>query len=321
MKKVDEKRNYTSKFDEIIILQNLDIIQPYLDDLYSMNYKIIDDQKYARIYLNNSNEILMPVSDSFRIINLVDKNCIDRLDKSFLNKFEKIEFNFIDLLDNEQKMLTKSILEEIRLKEEIKQIQRNINYDLDQLLINCDEEEIGSLVYYYTTKMNKEKSNRIDINYIKDKIYSKISNILPQDIIINLNDDNQIKKMYYEQRRFCNLKEYIKYIEKERNTDNNKISIIYTFSYITDNLEGYERTEQIMLSEIKTENHLQNIINNIKRNNLKNNKDNHIIIINFEQSDLNKIQFVTDFINNYYKEDNYNYILIIHIQRSFIYEK
>jgi len=43
------KFKITSKQDKIVILQNLDPIQPYLYDLYNMNYKIIDEQKYVRI--------------------------------------------------------------------------------------------------------------------------------------------------------------------------------------------------------------------------------------------------------------------------------
>ena len=38
-----------------------------------MNYKIIDEQKYVRIYLDNFSEDLTPVIDSFRIIILVER--------------------------------------------------------------------------------------------------------------------------------------------------------------------------------------------------------------------------------------------------------
>ena len=46
-----------------------------------------------------------------------------------------------------------------------------------------------------------------------------------------------------------------------------------------------------------------------------------MILINFEQYNSNKIQFISDYINNYYKDNNYNYIFIIHIHRSFKIEK
>ena len=62
-----------SKNEKLIILQNLNQIQPFLYDLYNMNYVIKDEQKYARICLDNFNEQLTPVNDLFRIIILVDR--------------------------------------------------------------------------------------------------------------------------------------------------------------------------------------------------------------------------------------------------------
>ena len=56
----------------------------------------------------------------------------------FLNKFEKILIKFQDLLDNDQKRLIKEISNEIRLKEEIKKVQHEINYDLNKIFVNFD---------------------------------------------------------------------------------------------------------------------------------------------------------------------------------------
>ena len=48
IKKVSEIQNNASKQDKLMILQNLDPIQPYLYDLYNMNYKIIDEKKHLK---------------------------------------------------------------------------------------------------------------------------------------------------------------------------------------------------------------------------------------------------------------------------------
>jgi len=56
VKKVIEIQNSASKQDKIVMLQNLEPIQPYLYDLYNMNYKIINDQKYVRICLDSFSE-------------------------------------------------------------------------------------------------------------------------------------------------------------------------------------------------------------------------------------------------------------------------
>ena len=85
-------------------------------------------------------KVLTSVNDSFRIIILVDKKFINSVDIAFLNRLEKIKISFRDLLNTRQKELQKVILNEIRLKEEIEKEESKINYDLNQLLINCGEE-------------------------------------------------------------------------------------------------------------------------------------------------------------------------------------
>ena len=307
-KQINEILNCVSQKDVLIILQNLNSNHPYLYDLYDKNYKIIDEQKFCRIYLENIGEQLIPVDDSLKIIILEDKNKVNLYDKAFLSRFEKVKINFNDLLDNHRKKLTDEISEEIELKNEIKRIQPKINYNLNNLLINCDMENIAVLINYLLLENKK-----IDELKIKEKLYKKISVLLPQDIIINLGEDNPIKREYYYNKKCCNLKEYIKDLEISKKNDF-KISIIYTFSNY---LEEYNNIDEIEISEIKTENGFKNTIDNIKNKNRYEKKDKKIILIHFEQSDSNKIQFVTDFINNYYRVDEYNYIFIIHIKRNY----
>ena len=315
-KKVGEIQNCASKQDKLIILQNLNPIQPYLYDLYNMNYKVIDEQKYVRICLDNFSEDLTPVNDTFRIIILVDRKFVNTTDMAFLNRLEKMQISFKDLLDNDQKRLIREISNEIRLKDEIKKVQSKINYDLSNLLINCGEQEIGGLVYYSSLENRKEK---IDEAVIKERIYKKLSNLLPQDIITNLPEGNPLKNRYYSERRYNNFLEYVKDLEiaRENNNNNYKISIIYTFSNISGIIGGYDKTEKIMISEIRTEDKLKSDIDDIKSKNKNEEQNKHIILINFEQYNSNKIQFISDYINNYCKDDDYNYIFIIHIQRSF----
>ena len=307
-KQINEILNCVSQKDVLIILQNLNSNHPYLYDLYDKNYKIIDEQKFCRIYLENIGEQLIPVDNSLKIIILEDKNKVNLYDKAFLSRFEKVKINFNDLLDNHRKKLTDEISEEIELKNEINLAQAKISYNLNNLLINCDMENITVLINYLLLENKK-----IDELKIKEKLYKKISVLLPQDIIINLGEDNPIKREYYYNKKCCNLKEYIKDLEISKKNDF-KISIIYTFSNY---LEEYNNIDEIEISEIKTENGFKNTIDNIKNKNRYEKKDKKIILIHFEQSDSNKIQFVTDFINNYYRVDEYNYIFIIHIKRNY----
>ena len=189
-----------AKTDKLIIFQNLNQIQPFLYDLYNMNYIIKDEQKFARICLDNFSEQLTPVNDAFRIIILVDRKFIDEVDIAFLNRLEKMKITFDQLLDNEQMILTRKIIIETNFKYHIEKYQRQINYSLKDLLINCGKEEIEGLIYNYSIK-NRNNNNKIDEEIITERVYDKISNILPQDIICILPDNNVIKKAYYEKKK------------------------------------------------------------------------------------------------------------------------
>jgi len=311
-KKVNQIQNYASQEDKLIILQNLNSIQPYLYDLYNMNYRIIDEQKFVRICLENFNEQLTPVSESFKIIVLVDKKFVNRVDMAFLNRLEKMHINFKDLLENKQKNLTKVIQEKIRLKEEIKEVRDNINYDLNYLLINCKEQDISGLVYYLFLKTKKEIINEEE--FIENEIYTKISNLLPQDIAVILPEKNPIKIKYYENKKYYNFKQYMEDLNN-KNLTKYKISIIYTFSNIINSIEGYEYDE-FMISAINKEENLENQIDDIRNKNYKKNNNNNYILIRFEDFNTDKLQYTADFINNNCKDDDYHYILIIYLHRS-----
>ena len=312
-KKVNDIQD-DAKSDKLIILQNLNQIQPFLYDLYNMNYIIKDEKKFARICLDNFSEQLTPVNDLFRIIILVDRTFINEVDMAFLNRLEKMKITFDKLLDNDQFKLTRNIMDEINFKYYIGKYENQINYSLRDLLINCGKEEIEGLIYNFSIQ-NRNNNNKIGDNDIKEKIYNKISIMLPQEMICILPDNNyKIKNKYFEEKKYYNLDEYIK--DKENKIY--KISIIYAFNNIANSINGINNEMKFMVSSIKTEYQLGNIIEEIK----KKNEDKKIgltynIVINFEQFNSNKIQFISNYIINNCKNDIYNYIFIIHIKRNF----
>ena len=310
--KLNEIQEYAAEPDKILILQNLDNIQPYLYDLYNMNYKIIDERKYVRICMENFSEQDTPVSDTFRIIILVDKTFIDNIDMAFLNRLEKMQINFSDLLDNEQKTFINNLFKKIKLEETVKRNQSNYDIDFENLLINCHNDDIEGLVYKTFIESKKDKKN---INDIEDKIITKISNMLPQDIIAILDDEDIIKKDYYKNKKYYNFITYIKDIETER--INYKISIIYTFSDIAEIIYEYNNEMKFMISEIYSENQLKRTIDEMIKSEEDKIDKSKILIIQFQQSNSNKIQFISDYIINYCKDDGYKYIFLIHIKRKF----
>lgn len=100
----------------------------------------------------------------------------------------------------------------------------------------------------------------------------------------------------------------------DKELSNYKISIIYTFSNIVNIIDGYNH-DDFMISAISTEEKLKTQIEDIKNKNKKDNSD-FYILIRFEDFNSNKIQYISDYIRGYCKNDKYHYILIIYLHRN-----
>ena len=326
--KISEIRN-DAKDEKLIIIENLDQIHPFLYDLYNMNYEVIDEDKYARICLDSFRELKTLVNDKFRIIIIVDQRDVKKLDLAFLNRLEKMYLSFDNLLDETLSQISTEIINKLSLNETVADYKFN-NYCLENLLINCDRPNIQGLVYYYSKKINV-----YDNKYKKDKNYKELSDefekfiinkiykILPQDIISILSDNNPIKKKYDENKKTYNFLTYLEDMKKFEYKDY-KISIIYTFTSIANNIEGLDGEMSFMISKIKSEKEFKNTIDELKKKN--ENPDKKYIYIKFEQSNSQNIKYITNYILYKYHDDpkfkdDYKYIIIIHINRNFNKEK
>ena len=201
-KKISEIRE-DAKDDKLIIIENLDQIHPFLFDFYNMNYEIIDEEKYAKICLDSFRELKTLVNERFRIIILADERFVDKYNLAFLNRLEKMNLSFDKLLDDDLEKKSENIVNDISLNEAIKNFKKSVedvNYSLEDLLINCGDQEIRGLIYYYSTVYKKsenddnEKKENIDEIELKKKVIDKIYKILPQDIISILGKNDDIKK-------------------------------------------------------------------------------------------------------------------------------
>ena len=54
------------------------------------------------------------------------------------------------------------------------------------------------------------KNENINVRDIKEKIYTKISNLLPQDVVVILPERNPLKEKYYLKKKYNNFKQYMK---------------------------------------------------------------------------------------------------------------
>ena len=303
-----------AKKDKLIIIENLNQIHPFLFDLYNRNFQIINGKKFARISLDNFDEQLTEVNDGFRIIILVDKRFVNKCDLAFLNRLEKMILSFDELLDNNLKAISRKFISDINIKNTIKKYD-NINYSINELLINCGDEEIQGLIYYFSKEAKKDENEsddedtkkEIDEEQLRERVIDKIYKILPQDIVVILSKKNILRKKYIEKKNIYNFNDYIKEEYKKY-----KISIIYTF---TNTVDGLTSGMSFLISEIRSENELKNLIDEIKDK--YKNKEKKYICIHFEQSNSKNIKFISNFILTNFEKDDFNYIFIIHINRNF----
>ena len=304
--------------DDILILQNINQVYAFLYDLFNKNFIKKDKKNYARICQGNFSDQLTLVNESFRIIILVNKHYLDKVEPPLLNRFEKMILYFSEMVTENQRKLADIIINELDIKKYKNELSDKIQYELEDLLIGCKKEDILGMIYYELdsneNKNMKEKIN--EENEIKNKIFKKLFKLLPQDIIVFLDKNNDLKKLYYEKKNYYNLKSYI-----EKDGLRYKISIIYTFQSITDIINDIDDSTRFkMISEIKSEIQLENIINSFITE--KSNKNQNFIYINFDSLNSKKMSFLTSFVkNNFYKNKEIKFIFIVHIKRNFIINK
>jgi hypothetical protein len=203
-----------------------------------------------------------------------------------------------------------------------------INYDLKEIFINLDQEEINAYIY----KINKGKQLS-QFDDLSDKVIEKLSLLLPQDILLFKKYSGFDKKYTriaekiieeYNKGEHTNLRNFI---EKMKNTKN----VVYTFSNILDYIENLEIDKTIVgkiskesikhlkISDFKSENEFEKQIDQFLDD-----KDKTICIIKFKPNEGNFMNYIKFFIKNKEKDSfmkNKNeqsekaFIFIVHLSR------
>ena len=346
------KEEYTTKIlskikmnmekDTILILKNFESIYPSLYDLFNQNFVKVKGKKYARIALGNKTNSFSEVNQKFRSVIIVDEDKIHEQEIPFLNRFEKQNISFEYLMNDNQILIAKKLYDKcIKIITYDENKIKLINYDINNLLINCGEEEILGFVYMET--QGKEEINEEEYNRIENKFISKIGITLPQDIILillleskNWEDNEENRKFYnklleyYKNNTFNNLKNFL--TNYEMNNKGNKI-IIYTFTNIIESINNenafsYEiksigeinknNLRQIRISSIQNEFELETEVEEFLENN-----DLKIFIFNLLPFESEKIDYLkaiienkeTEYKNKFQKDINKLFIFLIHVER------
>ena len=298
----------------LLVLQNLKSVYPFLYDMFNMNYTVKDGKNYARICHGNYTDQLACINKSFRMIIIVNKKTVDKLESPFLSRFEKININSEELLTDTQKKLSEDLINnECDFDGIIKKIKNPLKYNIKDLIIGCKKTDIQAMVYCLTHEQDIDIKNEEQVKKIKENVIKKIVKLLPQDFIVNLEEGDDIKKEYFNNKKIYNIEDYIRNKEPYH-----RISIIYTFNNCADDfpfLENYG--ESIFISEIQSEFELKKRINITIANYKKLIKKKKIIYLRFQQSNFQYLSFIVRELTNFIKDENIDFICIIHIKRNF----
>jgi len=319
--KVIKKIQIYMEEGKTIILKDLESVYPALYDLFNQNFTIMNGKNFARISIGSSFSIYSQVNKKFKCIVNVDKNDISNQEPPFLNRFEKHIISYENLLNKDLTDLAQNIFDDFNL---IINSQKEIiidNYDFKKILVNLDLEEIKGMVYKISKFEKDEKK-------IIEEVLSKIALILPQDAILQIKYNKNIKNRdlifkYYLKGEHLNLEIFLKQMNKRKN-------VIYTFSKILDKINIEEEIKNDNLnfrvnsldnikiikiggikSEKEYEKNIEEFLNNDKYK---------ICLIHFSPEESNFINYTKFFIENKEKEYQKNskiFILVVHILRIF----
>ena len=318
--KEDQNDDYTLKIlkkmqnemdqGNLVILSDLEKAYPSLYELFNQNFMIIDGKQYTRIVLGFSNNQYSHVNENFKCIIIVDQNMINKQQPPFINRFEKHQISFEFLLKEETKQISDEIYNIIT-----DLIDINNYYNLNDIIFNCDKEEIQGLVYIvHKENLPKEK--------IINNLLSKFFLTFPQDIFVSMNfsgfidRQKEIANLFisnYEKNnnknyQQCNLFSFIKNMKTPKN-------LIYTFSNIIEQIsffeekiknENFKDLEEIQLnnifaifvSNINSENELELALDDFYHTETK-----KIFILKFTRKEINMMNpinnnMVNSFDNN-----------------------
>ena len=300
---------------KVIILSDLEQIYSTFYDLFNQNYISKDGKKYCRISHGANIQKLALVNEKTKFIVLVDKNNLRKQKLPFLSRFEKHIITFDNLLNEEDRKKSQNIID---LCEKLTKV-KDINYKMDNILVNTNDDIINGYVYLYK---DKEK------NTYKDIIRDKIIPILSQDIIFSLHlselnnekrDMDALKKDIYTNIKYNSLEEYL---ESEKR-GKEEILIVYTFSKEGESIKLSEKEKYLekVTRDIKNIYKFKNILNDLYEN-----KEYKSLILKFDSENAKYINFFITEIKNYkerykIKNDLKTYIFTINIQRDFNLEK
>ena len=313
---------------EIIQMNNLESFYPSLYDLFNQTFTQVCGKKYSRITIGSSTDGVYEVNDNFKCIVLVEQNNLIFQDKPFLNRFEKHQFHFKDLLNENENNnanfiydnLKKIIIPFYEISDSTQNLNKKNKINITSHLVNFSLEEVRAIIYE-----NKGKT----FEDIKSIILNKIVPTFSQDIMVNihystkiLDEDKEIIKNIY-QNKPNNFIDFLNKIREKKISSHQ--NIIYTFSRFLD-LQIEEEMKDVMNKKI-TESDSEILIFN-KINDFYQSKEKNILVFQIKEDLSKHLNHILNLIDIYIKNNSLGdeineskyIIIIIHLQREVFYQ-
>ena len=328
LKKIKEQM----ETDNILILKDLESVYPALYELFNQSFQYLPGKK--AVYLGDNNSLAL-VNNKFKVIVLVNKDQIKKQEPPFLNRFEKHIIDYSSLLNDKLISLSDKIYNTLEDILNINNVTNDFKKEFKVYLNFINLEEIKGLVYiaYKTThnNINNNDNNLIDNNNFYNNNYNndidetkiiefvlkKISPCFNEKImtlITYFGFKNKFKN-YYDCINKCYRENYsynfMNYLQKLQNSEK-RISVVYTFSSIIDNIIIDDNTDnsnnefnklstnEINMGTISSMEQINNeIINLFDKDNSKS-----LLLLKFGEEDLNLVNDIYYLLNDIIESSN-----------------
>ena len=199
--------------DCVLILRDLESIYGSLYDMLNQNYIVVGGKKNCRVALGAFSNPMCQVHDGFRCIVLIEQKQIDFTDPPFLNRFEKQQLRFSDVLNEEQRQIISALDNWVKDITTILNFESQFRYE-DMFVGFCDD-TLPSLV------LKNSQDPNLDQDEILEQCKQDLMMVASPDGVLrsmeshlaatNLEEVQTLHDSYFQKPLHRGLKNYLKH--------------------------------------------------------------------------------------------------------------
>lgn len=254
----------------VLILKDLENIYGSLYDMLNQNYTTVGSKKNCRVALGPYSNPMCHVHDDFKCIVLVEETKLDFSDPPFLNRFEKQQFRFEDMMDENSINIRNGL---IQFTADFCKIDGH-SYNPESVFALSGENVVSSLVLSIKKDEHDEKQ-------IIQKCQEKLLWITTPEAMVRIKESNfgkakpnsvfKLEKLYFDLPVHNGLFDLLEFFNSNEKNENkltnfsNGTSLVAVFTYDIHDQALYNQPINIKterLRNFKSEKHLNQTIRN-----------------------------------------------------------